>query len=143
MHDRPKALDFPVSEQDASQIKELVAGLEAGFNQYDAAMFDRQFTADALFVTASGKRLLGWDEMYAYHKEALEGRQQGKQVRFSVLSLSFLSQDVAVAHTKQDYVHVPDGGANHGTVVMTRKNGAWWICAMQQTNVVAPPEDET
>jgi uncharacterized protein (TIGR02246 family) len=106
-------------------------------NQGDAAAFDRRFTADALFVTASGMRLLGWEEIYAHHKQSLDRTPSDVTVRFSVLGLSFPGADAAVAHTRQDYLS-EDGGTNHGTVVLTKKNGSWWICAMQHTNASVP-----
>lgn len=135
MPERPEAY-APADEHDIEQIGQLVAELEAGQNQNDVDLLDRRFTSDALWVTASGTRLLGWDEMNAHHRIALADAPEGLRVRFSILRLHFLSEDVAVAHTRQDYLS-PETGTNHGTAVLTKKNGTWWICAMQHTNVAS------
>jgi uncharacterized protein (TIGR02246 family) len=134
MPHRPKAYAFPAEDREVRAIADLVAGLQDAQNDHDAARFDRQFTADALFVTASGTRLLGWDEMYAHHKKSLDRADSSVRVRFTVLSVNFLSSDVAIAHTRQEYVSEA-GASNHGTAVLTKRDGTWWICAMQHTNL--------
>jgi uncharacterized protein (TIGR02246 family) len=136
MSERPDAYDTSGHEHDIRQIHERIAELEAGQNANDPARIGRPFAADILFVTASGMRLLDWNEMHALHRRSVDDAPDGRSARFSVLDLRFLTPDVAVAHTRQDYLP-PESGSNHGTVVLAKKNGAWWICAMQHTNVRA------
>lgn len=135
MPERPTAYRSPVDEDDISQIEALVARLEVAQNQADPVLFDQRFTVDASFVSASGTRLLGWEEVHEQHRAGLASAPPGTRVRLRILELRFLNHDVAVAHTKQEYL-APETGTNHGTVVLTKRNGSWWICAMQHTNVV-------
>lgn len=136
MPERPNGYGRAADQHDVEQITRLVANLEAGMNHNDVDLIDRQFTDDVLWVTASGKRLLGWDEMNAYHQQGLGDPPPGLRIEWTILNLNFLSPHIAVAHTKQVYL-APETGTNHGIAVLIKKNGAWWICAMQHTNVVS------
>jgi uncharacterized protein (TIGR02246 family) len=136
MAERPNAYGQAADERDVEQITQLIANLEAGMNHNDVELIDRQFTDDVLWLTASGKRLMGWDAMNAYHQMGLADAPSDLRIEWRILSLHFVSPDVAVAHTKQEYL-APETGTNHGTAVLIKKDGAWWICAMQHTNAVS------
>lgn len=134
MAQRPSAFGQAADRRDVEQITQVIANLEAGMNHNDVELIDRQFTEDVLWVTASGKRLLGWDEMNAYHQMGVADAPSSLRIEWRILSLHFVSPNVAVAHTKQEY-QAPETGTNHGTAMLIKKNEAWWICAMQHTNV--------
>lgn len=139
MVDRPYAGDeITLGADDSRQIAALVAGLADGFNRKDADVLDRQVAADAVMVAPDGTLLRGWDDLYAYHSARLAGPVVEWHTAFTILSVTPLSPDVAVVHTRQDTT-TPDGGlSNHGTCVVTRRDGAWWIAAMHSTNLAAP-----
>ena len=136
MRERPNAQEFPANEQDVTQIEDLFAELEAGFNQKDAAMLDRPFTADAVVVAPDGTMVQGWDELYAYHTARLEEPASDWHTTFSVLNVRFLSQRIAVVQTQQNTTTPEREFTNHGTAVMTKKDEEWWISTIQLTTVV-------
>ncbi|MFG3705464.1 YybH family protein [Micromonospora sp. NPDC047670] len=137
MSDRPNAYHSPADEADVKQLEELIAGLEDGFNRKDAATLDGRFTADAVLIVPDGTVLRGWTELYEYHTGRLAGAVSDWSTRFSVLSVSQLSPEVAVVHVKQDTTTPDRSFSNHGTVVTVKMDGEWWISAMQNTNVLA------
>ncbi|MGK5628995.1 SgcJ/EcaC family oxidoreductase [Streptomyces sp. URMC 123] len=138
MTERPTAARPMPDERDARAIEEVIASLEEGFNAKDAAILDRWFTADAVTIVPNGTILRGWDELFPYHSARLAGPVKDWSTAFSVLDIAFLGPDTALVNTRQETT-TPDGGfANHGTCVLVRKDGQWWLAAMHQTNVVAP-----
>ncbi|WP_413102417.1 hypothetical protein [Streptomyces sp. Inha503] len=49
----------------------------------------------------------------------------------------FPAADVAVASARQLWVTAQERGVNAGTWVLTKKNGAWWICTVHNTRLTA------
>lgn len=135
MPERPKAQDLPADEQEMRQITDLFTGLEEGFNQKDPTMLDHQFTSDAVMIAPDGTMVQGWDDLIAYHTERLNEPASDWKTRFSIIDVNFINQDIAIVFSRQETT-TPNGEIiNQGTTVLTHKNGNWWICAMQSTNV--------
>ncbi|GAA2358520.1 hypothetical protein GCM10009854_41180 [Saccharopolyspora halophila] len=139
---RPSAASRPLDETTRRKIEAVFRGLEDGFHRQDAEVFDGHFAQDAVQVTAAGQRLSGWDAIHRYHEERLGGHARGFRVRMNVEECGLLAPDVAVAHTLQETT-TPDGDVrrNSGTWTLVERDGAWWVCAVQQTNVVDLPPD--
>lgn len=127
------------SANDAAKdtITAIFARLEDGFHRQDADIFDSDFAQDAVQVTAAGQRMSGWDTIHQYHKERLEGHAHGLRVVLKVDSIGFLTPAVAIVHTLQETT-TGDGDVrrNSGTWTLAERDDKWWICAVQQTNVV-------
>ncbi|MFC6963177.1 YybH family protein [Halocatena marina] len=140
--DRPTAQQSPTNEQAVTQIEERFVTLETGFNQNDPTMLDRLFTADAVVVVPDGTVVRGWEEIYAYHTARLESPANNWHTNYSIPIIMFPNEDIAVVHTRQTTTTPERTFTNHGTSVMIETDDEWWICAMQNTNVVdRSPED--
>lgn len=130
---------FHDNAEDAVRIAEVFDGMEKAFHDKDAAKFDGHFTDDAVFVTPAGAVFRGWPEIYAYHKENLEGLTDDAhaemRAHYTVTDADFLDSDTAVVHTRQTLTTPQWDVVNVGTSVLTKKDGAWRICALQNNNV--------
>lgn len=139
---RPPGMTDSTDESVTSRIKAVFRRLEDGFHQQDADVFDGRFTRDAVQVTAAGQRLRGWEAIHRYHQERLEGHAHGLRVELKIMSIGLLAPHVAMVHTLQETTS-SDGDVrrNSGTWTLVERDGDWWICAVQQTNVVELPPD--
>ncbi|WP_280264047.1 SgcJ/EcaC family oxidoreductase [Nocardia wallacei] len=133
---RPAAYGPPVTEQQLRELEELVASIETGFNDKDAAVLDGRFTRDAVVIVPDGTTLRGWDELFAYHTARLRGPVADWTTRIHVVGAHALGPDTAVVHMRQRTTTPQGDFSNHGTAVVVRRDGAWWFAALQNTNVV-------
>ncbi len=134
---RPAGMIDNSNMQARSEITSVFARLEDGFHQQNADIFDEHFSRDAVQVTAAGQRMTGWDAIHRYHKERLEGHAHGLRVVLNAESIGFLAPTVAIVHTLQETtVGEGDVRCNSGTWTLIERDGKWWVCAVQQTNVV-------
>ncbi|MFI6444220.1 YybH family protein [Kitasatospora sp. NPDC050543] len=136
MTKRPDVLDHTADPQDREAILELLAGVEAGFDRKDAALLGRGFAADAMVVVPDGTVLRGWDELNAHHLRRLGGPAREWRMVLTTLDLRFLGADAAVVLFRQEMTTPERLFANHGTATVVRRDGRWWIAALQNTNVV-------
>ncbi|TDB79825.1 SgcJ/EcaC family oxidoreductase [Micromonospora sp. KC721] len=135
MNERPAVYQVPADERDVRELEQLVAQIEIGFNHKNPAVLDGRFTDDAVLVVPDGTVLRGWDDLFAYHTARLTGPVKEWTTRIAVTAVLPLRTDVAVVHVRQD-TSTPQGTfGNHGTIVAVKKDEAWWIAAMQNTNV--------
>lgn len=135
MSERPHAYLAHVDATDTAQLEALVATIEEGFNRKDATILDGRFTADAVLVVPDGTVLRGWTELFAYHGARLDGPVRDWTTRLSVTGIGRPGPEVAVVHVRQETTTPDRSFANHGTIVAVKRDGAWWIAAMQNTNV--------
>jgi uncharacterized protein (TIGR02246 family) len=139
---RPVGMIESPDESMVRKIQKIFTDLEDGFHQQDADAFDRHFSQDAVQVTAAGVRMEGWNEIHRYHKERLEGHAHGLTVSLKVENIGSPAPNVAIVHTVQETT-TSDSGVrrNSGTWTLVERNGDWWICSVQQTNIVDLPPD--
>lgn len=135
MKNRPAAQNVSISDADVDQIRNIFVELEAAFVEHDAEKFDSCFTSDIIFTAVNGQRFYGWADIHAYHKERLDNHAAGIRTRYEVDTITFPAPDVAVAFVRQPIVTSAGERSNIGTWVLVRKEGAWWICAIQNTGV--------
>lgn len=135
MTKRPAAQTETVADDDVREIEQIFAILEAGFNDKDAGVADSRFTSDTVLTTPAGEVVSGWDDLYAYHVERLTGPAADWHISIHVVSIVPVAPDVAVVRMKQDMTMSHGSFVNHGTAVMVKRNGNWWIAAMHNTNV--------
>ncbi|MFD9895823.1 SgcJ/EcaC family oxidoreductase [Amycolatopsis sp. NPDC059027] len=133
---RPAGQERSANEADVRSIRELVAKLDSAIADLDAAEFDACFTADVVFTNPAGRRFVGWEEINAYHREALAAAPEGYRSGYTIERLTFPAPDVAVLALRQHVTMAGrEGFENAGTWVLVRRAGAWWIHAVQNTNV--------
>ncbi|MFD0898940.1 SgcJ/EcaC family oxidoreductase [Actinomadura sediminis] len=129
------AVHTPVDGADLAALRRLVTDIEDGFNGKRAAILDRPFAADAVVVVPDGTMIRGWDDLFAYHTARLAGPVADWRTRVTLLDAVSPSPGTAVLHLRQETTGPDLAFANHGTVVAVRRDGAWWIGALQNTNV--------
>ncbi|MGW1998068.1 SgcJ/EcaC family oxidoreductase [Embleya sp. NPDC001921] len=132
---RPSVYGPAVSGQDRRDLEQLIAQIETGFNQKDPAVIDGPFSDDAVVIVPDGTVLRGWSNLFEYHTARLNGPVTGWTTRITMTDISSPAPDLAILHLRQDTTTPQGAFANHGTAVAVRKDGAWWISAMQNTNV--------
>ncbi|KUL43407.1 hypothetical protein ADL28_42835 [Streptomyces violaceusniger] len=60
---------------------------------------------------------------------------EGFRTSLEIDHITFPAADVAVVSTRQHWATPQDSGANAGTWILTRKDGAWWVCTVQNTRI--------
>ena len=124
--------------QDIEAIKQIIATVETGFNQKDAAACVRHFTQDATVANVMGKQVSGWPAIYEAHQQGLAGHLRDEYARYDVHNLVFLRSDVAIAQvygwpiTKAGQP-IEDGQGMIALYVMVKADDQWWIAARQNT----------
>ena len=135
MKDRPSTQSVSASDTDVNQIRNIFTELESAFVEHNAERFDSRFTSDIIFTAVNGQRFHGWKDIHAYHKERLDNHAAGIQTWYEVDTITFPAPDVAVAFVRQPVVTLTGKRSNVGTWVFVKKQGTWWICAIQNTGV--------
>lgn len=135
MTDRPTVHGPLAAEQELRDLERLIVQIETGFNEKNPAVLDGPFSGDAVVIVPDGTVLRGWHNLFEYHTARLGGPVTGWTTRIKILDVSSPAPDLAILHIRQDTTTPHGAIANHGTVVAVKKEGTWWIGAMQNTNV--------
>ena len=127
---------------DRAAIRNVVAGLEAGWNKGDASEFARHFSIDADFVNIYGAHGVGRETIRHALDLVFSSTYAGSHVRYSLEKARLLSPDVAVAHVKA-VLKIPNGpqaGEMRAlpSLVLQRDNGGWKIAAFHNTLIGDP-----
>ncbi|WP_246101240.1 SgcJ/EcaC family oxidoreductase [Streptomyces cyaneus] len=132
-----KALDA-VREADRKAIEQVVATVERTQRAKDAEGFLALFHPDALWTTAHGKVLIGFDAIAEFTRAVLPAATWDGEVTYEVVHTQFLRPDVAAVKVRQVY-HSPNGDTEGAPLyVMTRQDdGRWLLHACQNTEVRA------
>lgn len=126
-----------ISGDDATttaEIETLFRQLESALEAKDAAAFDQVFTEDVVFITPAGAIFRGWDELHGYHRARL-GDSPDARARFELLALRLLTPDHAIVNVEQTLHTAEFSLANRGTWVLLRRDRAWWVCSVHNTNI--------
>jgi uncharacterized protein (TIGR02246 family) len=129
-HDEIRALVQRVAELERTQRSEDVEGF--------LALFD----ADAVWVTGSGRRLIGRDAIAAFTRQVLPGAMSDGSVNYEVEHVAFIRSDVALTGVRQQYTDLqgqpkPGPSAGNPSYVWRRTGQTWKIVAGQNTGVLA------
>ncbi|MFD7262429.1 SgcJ/EcaC family oxidoreductase [Streptomyces sp. NPDC059874] len=132
---------------DAAQVEAIVnvvAAVERTQRDKDAEGFLALFHPDALWTTAHGKVLIGFDAIAEFTRKVLPAASWDGQVTYEVVHTQFLRPDVAAVKVRQVYQGA-EGVSSEGAplYVMTREEGEggrWLLTACQNTQVAADPE---
>ncbi|MFC8102494.1 SgcJ/EcaC family oxidoreductase [Streptomyces sp. NPDC057363] len=131
--------DIADNRADAADIKaieQVVATVERTQRAKDAEGFLALFHPDALWTTAHGKVLLGFDEIAEFTRAVLPDAAWDGDVTYEVVHTRFLRPDVAAVKVRQVY-HSAEGDTEGAPLyVMTRQDdGSWLLHAGQNTEV--------
>ncbi|MFE0807363.1 SgcJ/EcaC family oxidoreductase [Streptomyces sp. NPDC058794] len=121
---------------DIEAIRRVVATVERTQRAKDAEGFLALFHPDALWTTAHGKVLLGFDAIADFTRAVLPDATWDGDVTYEAVHVQFLRPDVAAVKVRQVY-HSAEGDTEGAPLyVMTRQDdGRWLLHAGQNTEV--------
>ncbi|MFJ4369486.1 SgcJ/EcaC family oxidoreductase [Streptomyces chartreusis] len=126
------------ADADLRAIAEVVATVERTQRAKDPEGFLALFHPDALWTTAHGKVLIGFDAIAEFTRAVLPAATWDGDVTYEAVHTQFLRPDVAAVKVRQVY-HSPAGDTEGAPLyVMTRQDdGRWLLHACQNTEVRA------
>ncbi|MFI9066485.1 SgcJ/EcaC family oxidoreductase [Streptomyces sp. NPDC053429] len=134
-------MDIDNEERNAAvkAIAEVVATVERTQREKDAEGFLALFHPDAIWTTAHGKVLIGFEEIAAFTRAVLPAASWDGRVTYGVTHTVFLRPDVAAVKVRQVYAPAEGAGSEGAPLyVMTRQgDGRWLLTACQNTEVRA------
>src|SRR5436190_66255 len=119
---------------DIEAIAQVVAAVERTQRAEDAEGFLALFHPDALWTTAHGKVLVGFDAIAEFTRAVLPNADWDGEVTYEAVHTQFLRPDVAAVKVRQVY-HSADGDTEGAPLyVMTKQgDGTWLLHACQNT----------
>ncbi|MEV7558618.1 SgcJ/EcaC family oxidoreductase [Streptomyces sp. NPDC048331] len=119
-------------------IAQVVATVERTQRAKDAEGFLALFHPEALWTTAHGKVLIGFEAIAEFTRAVLPTATWDGEVTYEVVHTQFLRPDVAAVKVRQLY-RSPAGDTEGAPLyVMTREpDGRWLLTACQNTQVAA------
>jgi uncharacterized protein (TIGR02246 family) len=123
-----------------SAIRTLYQRTLDAWNQGDGFAFAEPMAEDADFIAFDGTHFKGRRAIGEFHDPLLKTHLKGTRLVGKVLSLRFLSNDVALLHVMGGTImrgaSTPHPGRDSiQTLVLTREEHAWHITAFQNTRV--------
>jgi uncharacterized protein (TIGR02246 family) len=124
-------------------VHEFAAGLQAGIDQGDADVLNRQFAADVVWGTPYSALVEGYDQLHPIH-ERFQRSQNRPAARYIVRHVRAVHDDVVVAHIARlvlgdDGRPLPPSDdrdqpfSELAMYVLVRRDGRWWLAAAQHT----------
>jgi uncharacterized protein (TIGR02246 family) len=144
----PQIAGVAVPREDVDAIVALVAGVEHSQQNALPDAFMDAFRRDAIWTTAHGKRLIGFEEISAFTREVLPGSiEQPVTASYEAEYILFIRPDIAAVKIRQrpvtrdgqplDPDH-PDAVPGTPMYVLAKDDGRWRIAAAQNTKVLDP-----
>jgi uncharacterized protein (TIGR02246 family) len=158
---RPQVAGVTVPQEDVNAILALVAGVEHAQQNALPDAFMSAFRQDAIWTTAHGKRLTGFEEISSFTHKVLPGAiEQPVTATYEAEYILFIRADIAAVKIRQRPV-TRDGQpldevfrghsdpaalvASHSDAVpgtpmyvLAKDDGQWRIAAAQNTRVLDP-----
>ncbi|MFF7092121.1 SgcJ/EcaC family oxidoreductase [Streptomyces rubradiris] len=125
-----------IETADIKAIEEVVATVERTQRAKDVEGFLALFHPDALWTTAHGKVLIGFDAIAEFTRAVLPNASWDGNVTYEAVHTQFLRPDVVAVKVRQVY-HSAEGDTEGAPLyVMTkREDGKWLLHACQNTEV--------
>lgn len=133
-------------QKDLALIAQVVAAVEKTQRDRDPEGFMRLLSRNAIWVTALGKRLTGWDEINLFTHKVLTPALGERYASYEIAHVTFLTDMVAAVNVVQkpvDRSGNPDGDEPEGRplYVMTKVDEDWLIAIGQNTRFQADAVD--
>jgi uncharacterized protein (TIGR02246 family) len=130
----------------AAAVDAFARGLQAGHDQRDAEVLNRQFAADVVWGSPYGALVDGYDELHPIHVRLQQQGSDGPAFRYQVRHLLAISDDVVVAHIARlalgsDGHPLPPSAdpsqpfSEMAMYVLVRRGGKWWLAGGQNTPI--------
>ena len=142
MPDRPR---IAIQSTDAeTAVRAIAAGLQAGYEQRDAEVLNRQFAADVIWGSPYGALVEGYDKLHPIHVHFQQQPRKGPAFRYQVRHVLTVHDDVVIAHIARLALG-PEGEplppasdpdqpfSEMAMYVLVRRDGQWWLAAGQNT----------
>lgn len=132
--------DVPADVREA--VVGVVKGLERAFNENDAAALGEQYSEDASWTNALGRRLDGRAEIAGFAAPALESFLKDSRARYDVVKLLAVAPEVVAVNVEQTPVDAAgdpiDDKHGRALYVIARRPDGWKIVAGQNNAIDAP-----
>jgi uncharacterized protein (TIGR02246 family) len=127
-------------------VDALVACLQAGWDEHDADVTDRDLADDILWGSPFGATLQGYEELHAIHIRLKEQGMGGSSARFDIVQVLAPAPGVAVAQVRRTALD-SDGQPLEPTAdlsgpfsemamyILIRRDRTWWLAAGQNTPI--------
>ncbi|MFD7491022.1 SgcJ/EcaC family oxidoreductase [Streptomyces sp. NPDC059832] len=127
---------------DIKAIEHVVATVERAQRAKDVEGFLALFHPDALWTTAHGKVLIGFDAIAEFTRTVLPAASWAGEVTYEAVHIQFLRPDVAAVKIRQVYHSAENDTESDAEgsplYVMTKQgDGTWLLHAGQNTEVRA------
>ena len=142
MTDRPR-LGAP-SPAAVAAVEEFAAGLQAGIDQRDADILNRQFAADVAWGSPFGALVDGYEQLHPIHVRFQQNASGAPSARYEVRHVLAVGDDLVIAHIARlvldadgepvEPSHDPDRPFSElAMYVLVRRDGQWWLAAGRNT----------
>jgi len=132
------------SREAEAAVQRFASGLQAGHDQRDAELLNRQFAADVVWGSPFGALVQGYDELHPIHVRFQQKPRSGPDFRYRVRHVTAVSNDVVIAHIAR--LALGSGGnplppssaadrpfSEMAMYVLVRRGEEWWLAAGQNT----------
>ncbi|MFC4869932.1 MULTISPECIES: SgcJ/EcaC family oxidoreductase [Streptomonospora] len=126
-------MDNETAETEA--IQQVVAAVDRAQRARDAEAFLALFHPDAVWTTAHGRVLVGFDAIAEFTRSVLPGAQGTGDVTYETRHIRFLRPDVAAVKVSQ-VDHSADGSEGSPLYVMTKQDDGRWLLHVGQNTAV-------
>ena len=132
------------STEAAAVAQAFAAGLQAGHDQRDAELLNRQFAADVVWGSPYGALVEGYQRLHPIHVRFQQKPATGVEFHYKVCHVLAVNEDVIVAHIARLAIS-PDGKplapssdpdqpfSEMAMYVLVHRNGDWWLAWGQNT----------
>lgn len=130
----------------STAVHEFVAGLQAGHDQRDADVLNRQFASDIAWGSPYGALIDGYDQLHPIHAGFQRHPRHGPPFRYEVRHMLPVSGEIIIAHVarlalSEDGEPLPASSdpnapfSEMALYVLVRRDGEWWVAAAQHTPI--------
>lgn len=121
-------------------VAALVATLQNGWEEHDAAITDSMLADDVLWGSPYGETLQGYEPLHEIHVELKQRGAGGQSSRFEVVQVLVPAPDVVLAHVRRLALEETDRSFSEMALyVLVRRDGDWWLAAGQNTPIRPKP----